>query len=303
MANTVSPSSVWDIQAGGLSSTDDDFVVRDPFTNPPTGIFAAVPGSTPKYAINRGEQETDFRETMARMFLQVTDYKKFLKSFEKSDTLPVATVLGGQSLEKTGATGGAGYIDFLLQTVQHGLQEKAQIVETLADDHVVYFFGQGAPTFQYGGTLINTKQDDQAMNMLRLYRDLGRGSMLASRNTLISLRYDSLIVSGAMMNLSLGLNAEMETAVPFSFNLLVKKVTVLPNPYAGIVILSKAFAAPSDGYLPFATTSETDAAEVTAKMTSSEEPVPDASTETEPVQTRPVQALYLRKMEQANFAA
>lgn len=253
MANKVSPSTIWDIQAGGLPSDDDIAAASKSFVLPPRGIFAAVPGATPKWATNTGEQETDFRETMARMFLQVTDYKSFVASFEGSATQPIATVLGGQASEKTGTTGGAGYIDFLLQNVQHNFQEKAQVTETLADDHVAYFFGQAAPTFSYGGTLVNTKQDDQAMNMLRLYRDLGRGSMLASRKTLISIRYDGLIVSGAMMNLSMALNAEMETAVPFSFNLLVKQVILLPNPYAGIVTLSKPFAAGSDGYLPFST--------------------------------------------------
>jgi hypothetical protein len=283
MANKVSPSTIWDIQAGGLPSDDDIAAASKSFVLPPRGIFAAVPGATPKWATNTGEQETDFRETMARMFLQVKDYKAFVASFEGSATQPIATVLGGQASEKTGTTGGAGYIDFLLQNVQHNFQEKAQIVETLADDHVAYFFGQSSPTFSYGGTLVNTKQDDQAMNMLRLYRDLGRGSMLASRNTLISIRYDGLIVSGAMMNLSMSLNAEMETAVPFSFNLLVKQVVLLPNPYAGIVTLSTPFAAGSDGYLPFSRgATGVSTAAVRPTMIPSEAPVPLASVATEP---------------------
>jgi hypothetical protein len=121
----------------------------------------------------------------------------------------------------------------------------------LSDDHVAYFFGQAAPAFTYSGTLINTKQDDQAMNMLRLYQEMGRGTKLAQRNTLLSIRYDGLIVSGAMLNLSLGLAAEMETAVPFSFTLLVKQIVLLPNPYAGVVQLSKPFAVAADGYRPF----------------------------------------------------
>lgn len=304
MANKVSPDTIWDIQAGGLPSDDDIAAASKSFVLPPRGIFAAVPGATPKYATNVGEQETDFRETMARMFLQVTDYKAFVESFEGSATQPIATVLGGQASEKTGTTGGAGYIDFLLQSVQHNFQEKAQVVETLADDHVAYFFGQSAPTFSYGGTLINTKQDDQAMNMLRLYRDLGRGSMLASRNTLISIRYDGLIVSGAMMNLSLGLNAETESAVPFSFNLLVKQVVLLPNPYAGIVTLSTPFAAASDGYLPFSQGAlNVNTAMVRPAMIPSTAPVPAASTGTEPAPaTDTADYAYVKKMNAANIA-
>jgi hypothetical protein len=303
MANKVTADPVWDLQVGGLSSDDDVNDAAKTGILSPKGIFAAVPGATPKYAKNTGEQETDFRETMARMFLQVTDYKAFVESFNGSSTQPIATVLGGQASEKTGTTGGAGYIDFLLQTAQHTFQEKAQVVETLTDDHVAYFFGQAAPTFSYGGTLINTKQDDQAMNMLRLYRDIGRGSMLAARNTLISLRYDGLIVSGVMMNLSMSLNAETEVAVPFSFNLLVKKIVLLPQEYGGLVPLQTPFAAASDGYLPFSLGAlSVNTAIVRPTMIPSEATVPAASVATEPPPA-PDTRSFLSKMREPSWVS
>lgn len=304
MANKVTKNVVWNMQVGGLSSDDDVKDAAKTLTKPPRGIFAAVPGSTPKYVQNVGEQETDFRETMARMFLQVTDYKAFVKSFDGSRTQPLARVLGGQATEKTGTTGGAGYVDFLLQNVSHTLTEKAQIVEVLADDHVAYFFGQAAPVFAYSGSLINTKQDDQAMNMLRLYRDLGRGSALASRNTLISVRYDGLIVSGTMMNLTWSLNAEMETVVPFSYNLLAKQITVLPNLYdGGIVSLQTQFAAASDGYQPFSTgATGVSTTSVKPTMVPPQAPVPVASAATEPAPTSSADQAYVLKMADANKA-
>ena len=246
----------WDMSAGGVPFEHDQNISGGATgMRPPKGVFAEVPGSTPKYAINDGHQEaTDFREKMARLFLPITDYAAFVASFAKDPaTQQVAKVLAGKVSPAGNTSGGNGYIDFILQNVQHGFQEKSQVVEVLSDDHVAYFFGQGAPTFTYAGTLINTKQDDQAMNMLRLYNEMGRGTKLAQRNTLLSIRYDGLIVSGAMLNLSLGLTAEMETAVPFSFSLLVKQVKLLPNPYAGVVQLSKPFAVAADGYRPFDT--------------------------------------------------
>jgi len=253
MANKFPPGATWITAGGGFPSVEDLDAAKKTFTTPPKGIFGAYPGYTPKYAINSGEQEKDFRETMARMFLQVPNYKEFLKSLGSDPALKqLASVLGGQASDAGGTTGGSGYMDFLLQGVQHSFQEKAQVIEVLTDDHVAYFFGQAAPVFNYNGTLINTKQDDQAVNMLRLYKNFGRGSQLAARNTLISLRYDGQIVSGVMMNLTYSLNSEMETAIPFSFSLLVKTHQLLPNPYAGIVSLSTPFAAAADGYTPFA---------------------------------------------------
>jgi hypothetical protein len=282
----------WDIVAGGIPSENDYEKARGQ-TNvrPPRGIFAEVPGYTPKYAVNDGAAENaDFREQMARMFLQIPNYQTFVNEFNaKPEAQQVAKMLGG-TVSSTGASsGGNGYIDFLLQSVQHGYTEKNQVVELLADEHVAYFFGQAAPMFTYAGTLLNTKQDDQAMNMLRLYQEMGRGTKLAQRNTLLSIRYDGVIVSGVMMNLSLSLNAEMETAVPFNFSLLVKQVLQLPNKYAGVVQLSKPFSVAQDGYLPFSQglgDLGTSSVKVVAAAAFDSTPVP-AATPTQPVPAAP----------------
>jgi hypothetical protein len=259
MANKIAPNEVWNLNgetAGGLASEEDTYAARQNSAafqvRPPRGVFAAFPGATPKYAINKGEQEKDFRETMARMFLQVPNYANLIAEFNNDPELQqIAAVVAGTANDDGSTLGGAGYVDFLLQSAAHSFQEKAQVVEVLADDHVAYFFGQAATTFSYSGTLLNTKQDDQALNMLRLYAGLGRGSQLASRKTLISLRYDGVFVSGAMMNFTYTLNAETEMMVPFSFNLLVKSYQIIPNPYSGLVTLTTPFAVKGQGYAPF----------------------------------------------------
>ena len=261
MANQIASGEEWVTNGGGMASKEDVYLstngiktsITPGFVRAPRGIFGAFPGATPKFAKNLGEEEKDFRETMARMFMQVPDYQTFVGEYGQDENMrQIAAVLGGQVSEGEGTTGGSGYMDFLLQNVQHSFQEKMQVVEVLSDDHVAYFFGQAASTFSYSGTLINTKQDDQALNMLRLYSEFGRGSKLAARNTLISIRYDDVYVSGAITNFTYALSAETEMAIPFSFNLLVKKMSILPNPYSGLVTLSTPFAAASDGYTPFA---------------------------------------------------
>jgi hypothetical protein len=226
----------WAFEADHKNANAQRFGARAPI-----GVFGEMPGSTPKYARNRGTEQ-DFRETMARMFIQIgpNEYTKFVNSVPE-ESRALASVLAGPG-GTPGRKGGAGYIDFLLQSAQHGLQEKFDVTEVLSDNYVAYFFGQQAPTFAYSANLINSYQDDQAMNMLRIYRDMGRGSQLARRSKLVRLRYDSLIVAGVMTNLQWNLAAENEMVVPASWNLLVKSLTLLPNDKAGIVTLNDPFA-------------------------------------------------------------
>jgi hypothetical protein len=191
------------------------------------GVFAANPGSTPKYAINRGPRDAEYRESMARMFIELpkgvstASFKKTLSAAAQ----PLADVL--VSGTGTGGSGGTGFVDFLLTSANENFQEKAQIADTLTDNYVAFYSGQEPPLFQYSGVLLNTYQDDQRVWMLRLYREILRGTKLASRNLIMKLRYDSFIVSGYMETLSLGLMGETEhTASQFSFTMRVKRMTV-----------------------------------------------------------------------------
>jgi hypothetical protein len=240
---------------GGPWSADEGQITQR-IGPPPKGIFGEHPGATPKYATNLAalaNEHADFRDTMARMFIQVgskEEYEKFIASVKEQDPNieSLARVLAGTNLavgNRNDGTG-TGYIDFLLQNVQHQFQEKMQIVETLADSYVAYFFGQGAPIFQYSGILINSKQDDQAHNMLRIYQSMIRGYQLARRKKILRLRYNNLIVNGAAFNFGFNLAAENEMACPFNFSLLVKSIIPLRNEYSGIVVADNLFATESE---------------------------------------------------------
>lgn len=209
------------------------------------GVFAEQPGMTPKYARNRGQREPDFKETLARLFVQVgpKEYQRFVNSVP-DESQALARVLAGTNQGTGGGMGGVGYVDFLLQQAPINLQEKVAITELLSDNYVLYAFGQGAPTFSYSGTLVNTKQDDWAVNMLRIYRDVIRASQLARRKKTVRLRYDSYIVTGAAVGFSMSETAEMEMAVPFTLTLVVKDVLLLPNPDYAITQVEETFAPP-----------------------------------------------------------
>jgi hypothetical protein len=225
---------------------------RDPNAK---GVHSAWPFMTPKYARWVKDRHHEFEDTMARLFIQVPpkDYKKFLNSLEDDQTKLIAKYIVGDNSKQ----GGVGYIDFFLQSVKHQFIEKVQVTEVLSDNYVSFFFGHQAPVFNYSGALMNTYQDDWTMRMYRIFRDLGRGTQLAKHGQLLSIRYDSMIVSGAMTNFSWGLEAGRETYCDFSFDLLVKTVYIILGANAFPTKVADQFA-PAWAHLedtPFGTSS------------------------------------------------
>jgi len=219
------------IITGGDGAANVAGLFRDTATNsqaiPNQGVFGRNPGSTPKYASNRSRGvDAEYRESMARLFVEIpaNSMEAFLATVS-AETRPLARVLAVAS--DSSGTGGTGFLDFLLTSAQEGFQEKAQIVDTLTDNYVAFYSGQAPPAFQYGGTLLNTYQDDQRVWMLRLYREILRGTRLANRNLIARLRYDSFIVSGYLESLQLSLSGNTDnTASNFTFTMRVKRLNI-----------------------------------------------------------------------------
>lgn len=223
---------------GIITGGDGDPGVADIFRRTATdssalsrqGVFGRNPGSTAKYAQNantagRG-RDAEYRESMARLFVEVpaNAMERFLATVG-ARARPLARVL---AVATDGSnTGGTGFFDFLMTRAQEDFAEKAQIVDTLTDNYVAFYSGQVPPVFRYGGTLLNTYQDDQRVWMLQLYREILRGTRLANRGLIARLRYDSFIVSGYLESLSLSLQGATEhTASNFTFSLRVKRLNI-----------------------------------------------------------------------------
>ena len=198
---------------------------RDPDT---LGVYSSYPVGTPKYLRQQADRHAEYEGTMARFLLEVPKgtQQDFLKELE-GDTKKIAEKLSSEN----GFVSGSGYIDFLLSQANHALREKVQISETLSDNYAAFFFGQSPPMFQYSGYLYNTFQDDWTMRMYLLFQKLARGTQLARRGFMLHLKYDSIIVSGAMTNLQWSLIGGREAANDFSFGMLVRKITIL---YGGL---------------------------------------------------------------------
>lgn len=220
--------------AGVQTSTDVTLATHgDPVYGHSRGVFGRHPGCTLKTALNIGLRDAEHRESMARLFIQMPQQERqmFVNSCPP-ETRALAKVLCGVG---EGASGGTGFVDFILQNASETFREKYQVVESLSDNFIVYVFGQQAVPFEYSGMLINSYQDDQRVWMTRLYQDILRGTQLARRRKLVRLRYDSVIVSGIFLGLHETVQGDLENGVPFSF-------TMQPTQY---VIFTPAIGVPT----------------------------------------------------------
>lgn len=216
------------------------------------GVFGLHPLATPKYAINKGHRDAEFKETLARMYISMASSdpnakKAYLASLPSDPRVrALAEVLTGH-----GQSVQTGFIDFFLQQVTESFQESRQIDKVLGDNYVAFYFGHEPPVFSYAGSLLNSMQDDQRTGFALAYQHLLRGTQLARRGALLRLRYDNVIVSGTIDQHSQVINAENEMIVPFNFTMLVKEYVILPTALfsrtsaSDYVELATAFAADS----------------------------------------------------------
>lgn len=206
-----------------------------PYNPRQQGVFGLNPLATPKYSKNDGTlRDAEFRNTLARLYISLADVGDAVRAEYLASLPPDApTQALAQVLLGTNSQGGTGFVDFFLTSANETFQEITQVDKVLADDYVIFYYGQQPPTFQYNGVLLNSLQDDQRTGFARAYAQLLRGTQLARRSALARLRYDSVIVSGTMSMHTQQLNADNEMAVPFSFSFVVKEYMLLDNlPFA-----------------------------------------------------------------------
>jgi hypothetical protein len=239
------------------------------------GVYADYPAATPKYSTANDDKSL---QTQARLLIPLPDEKTYLKfrssfggySADIKTLVDAIAVAGGRPIET--AMRPTGYIDFLLTQAQEGFEEKLQVIDVVGDNYVAYFFGQRPPIFSYQGVLMNTKQDDWRLAMLLMYQNVIRGTQLARRNTMVTLAYDKLAVTGALVNMTQILTAELQMAAQFNFQILVKRLDVQRTEQAMPTILHN---------LPYAVQPDTFATEVfdTPRATMREAMLPSNTTE------------------------
>jgi len=123
---------------------------------------------------------------------------------------------------------GGGYIEFFLQSADEVFEERFQIVETLGDNYAVFGIGRKPRIFSFSGGLFNSLENDWRINFIYMFEQFISISRLArfratTVKNIVNLRYDTVFLQGAILNLRTNLQASNELAVAFSFTMLVTK--------------------------------------------------------------------------------
>ena len=184
------------------------------------GVYSNFPAVTPKY--NQRALNDAGVEQQARLYIPIQedwdDYIKAIETFDPAAVKFIKELSGKQALTQT-PKGGLGYVDFFLESIQETFQEKSQINEDLSDNYVAYFFGQRPPVFSCSGKLLNTRQDDWSVAFSIVYQAALRGTRMAATQTFATLRYDTRIIQGVLLNFNQTLVSTNQnfTHLTFSF--------------------------------------------------------------------------------------
>jgi hypothetical protein len=110
--------------------------------------------------------------------------------------------------------------NFVLQSVQHSIQDKAQVMETFGSFHV-FFYGQKPQFLQCAGLLINTPDFNWKNEWIRNYNRYLSGTRCVETRSRVYLGFDDILVHGFLLNTSMSLDANNPSIVPFNFTFLI----------------------------------------------------------------------------------
>jgi hypothetical protein len=157
-------------------------------------------------------------------------YIKYLGGSSSSSSL-----LGTGNNVTTGLTGGGnygGYASFLLTHVHGDVTEKTQVVQTLGDGEVVYYFGREPLMFQFQGFLIDSVDNAWFTDFVTGYIGNMRGTITAQNYQLLQIFLPTMTLTGTIPHMSFDLDSQNDVIIPFEFQFLVKQIT--PTPPSGI---------------------------------------------------------------------
>jgi hypothetical protein len=110
--------------------------------------------------------------------------------------------------------------NFILQSVQYQVQEKAQIQQTFGPFYV-FFYGQQPTVLQCSGLLLNGRDFNWKNEWLRNYDRYLRGTKCVESRSRVYLGFDDVLIGGYIMGTGNVYDASNPVVCPFSFSFLV----------------------------------------------------------------------------------
>lgn len=112
------------------------------------------------------------------------------------------------------------YSRFFLQSALEAEQEKYQVVETFTG-YYAFFFGKRPPIYRYTGLLISDQNYRWNNDFKFMYENYFRGTSVTELNAQVILNYDSRIITGFPLSLTMQQESSNPKGIPFSMDVLV----------------------------------------------------------------------------------
>jgi len=112
------------------------------------------------------------------------------------------------------------YSKFILESVQEAHSERQQIVETFGDFYV-FMYGERPPIYNFGGTLINSRNANWVADFMLMYERYLRGTRCTEHKARALLTYGGRQVEGYIINTSNQTAASTQEGVSFSFQMII----------------------------------------------------------------------------------
>lgn len=144
----------------------------------------------------------------------------FMQILDASDTNIVIFPTASMNMSQKGITNK--FKQFVLTSIQESSQERMQIAEG-SKEYALYFFGSKPEVIGISGILKNTQDNPWSMNMLFVWENYMRGTVLAEKGWIFRLYADGVLYEGYPFNFSRNKSAGQDFMVPFNFNFVVKR--------------------------------------------------------------------------------
>jgi hypothetical protein len=193
---------------------------------------------TPKY--RSAYTESQSVNTLARMYLNSTLIRNITSYYKKNSAdsnfdIDPAEILNRLHQHATGSQGP--YLQFILEAAVESCVYKFQVKKTQGDSYVIFGIGKKPRMFSFRGSLLNCEEYDWRIQMMYLFEKYISISRLARFKSagpnFVTIAYDSMMVSGALLNLQTSMAAQQELVSPFSFTMIAPQIRTLRSKPTG----------------------------------------------------------------------